>query len=383
MIVVDGQYRIAFRVDGEDYDLSSSQLEELIIFESSIDAVPTMKLTLIDDRQKTNVSPIHDGSKIEISLDILTEDEKSEDWMPFRVFKFEIVPQSHSDRIVITGYYDAQDYFKNSQFQAFNSPTFGVASIIADQAGLQSDVDVSDDKQYWVRPGITGYNFLSNTVRHAYKDTSSAYVIGVTRDGVLRFYNIGERRKTLQEPKWKFIELDNQATELEDDEIFYSDGVVASQSGIFNRFQGYGAVGGNFNIEDGTVDLLQVASLDKTSAHLQINKDLLALMKYEYLPFNAGNTHANYNYAKLQNLKILSTFSYGYRVITSSPKDVHLFDFVDVQSKTTDTQEKRIATNGLYFVDRIVTKVTPESLVVCYNLAREGLNSDEVIEDLL
>lgn len=383
MIVISGQYKVSFRIDNEDYDLSNSQLEELLIFESSIDAVPTIKLTLIDDRTKTDEFPIHDGSKLEVSLELLTTDAKSEDWMPFRVFKLEIIPQTHSDKIILTGYYDAQDYFKNSQFQSFNAPSFELASILADQAGLKSDVDVSDDKQIWIRSGITGYNCLSDVVRHAYKDDTSAYVIGVTRDGVLRFYNIGERRIKIQKPKWKFLELDNQAIELEDDEIFYTDGMVTSQSGIFNRFQGYGVIASDFNLETGLVDDLQIEKLNKSSAHLQINKDLLALMKYEYLPFNVGNTHPNYSLAKLQNLKILSTFSYGYRIITSTPKDVHLFDFAEVQAKKTDSQGKRISINGLYFIDRIVTKVTVDSVIVAYNLSREGLNSDVVIEDLL
>ena len=376
MIRIGDQYSLSIKIDNEVYDLDRSAFHSLDIYEGVTEAVPSIMLQLKDNREKTEENPIHDASKVEISLSVLTEEEKEEEWIPFRVNKISVVESRGMDILQFSAYYDAPNYLKLSRFEAISGPSFAVAEEMASQSNLQVETDNSDDSQVWIRPGMTGYNFLSDVARHAYSDNNSAYAFCVTRKGVLRYYNIGERRKK-RRPVWKFVQLDDNYSNLNKDSVLFYDGFPTVQSGIFNRFISYGALINDYDLVTGNSETFQVESLQKSTKSLQINPELLGMTRFRYSPISVGNTHENYNQALLQNLTILGTFSSNYTLITTRPKDVNLLDVVQLQAVIKDTKESRRSVNGLYFVDRIVTKLSATDVTVTYNLVREGVNLED------
>lgn len=388
MLLIRGEYEIFLSIDGEPVDLNESNLEEINIIESVSDAVPSCKIILYEDLDRYDSFQVYDGAIIRLSYRSVRYSSTDEVTVSeFRIFQVDIEPDTNRDRITIYGYYNAPDYFKDSGFEFIEGTSQRVASEIARKSSLVSDTDISNDNQIWIRQGLTGYLFLQQVARSAYLDRDSAYAVAVTRKGILRYYNIGSRRD--RPPLWRFISTDDQSDKPRDE----SDIVVNSystrlDSGLLNRFSAYGSLSREFDICSGNESDpqdLAVRRMKKSTDKIQLNRDLANPPRYVGSPFNVGNVHSNYSRARLQNVRILSTFSTNQRVMTSSVKDVNLLDRVSLRLHTTSSNRNRLREymDGLYFVDRISTKIDYRTIMIGFNLTREGYNTSRETPGLL
>ena len=380
-----GQYRLTIRINDEDIDLFQIKLEKLEIFESVTEALPNIKLILEDDHTLSEEVKVYDGSKITIGLTPLVDNEDTEIFYVYRVFSVTTVPRTYGDRLEIVAYLDASDYLKDIQFQSIDGTSRDVARLLARQSNLEFEGDFANDRQTWIRCGQTGFLWLTDVSRHAYNNSSSAYVFCVTRSGRLKFCNIDTRRNL--DVAWKFVSTDDIRAPHENDEILIEDIQIRLNSGILNRWAGYGRLSSEFDIVAGDIGeggQYQVNRLDKSTDYLEINKELRNVPRYDSSPFNVGNVHDNYVRAELQNRTLISTFSTNVRCISRSIKEVQLLDRVSFSSvKRRGNVENRIALNGNFFVDKIKIDIYVNSVVVLYNLVREGVNNTDVNPDLI
>lgn len=382
-----GQFKLDVRIDGQPYDFSGSFFNRLDIFESVAEMVPTFKLQLLDDGKLTDVLPIHDGSLVEFALEpeARKTDEEPADYMPFRVWGTEQGGGSETlgTYLKIVGYYDVPGLFKDASFFSMRGNSSDVVQEIAKRSSLQFDGNPSVDSQMWYAHGITGGAFLKEITRAAYATPSSAYVNAVTRTGDLLYHDVSRRMS--QPPKWKFVEKDriDRNTVMAQDEIWVREPTVFDYAGLMNRWRGYGVYSSFFDPVTGTSPDVTVDQFPKSVDHLNINSDLANPSRYESLPINSGNAHPNYHRALVQNLTLLSSYSFNVRHQVPFTRDLRLLDRIKVIGQNKRSRQMKTATAGDYFLDRIVTVITKNGLSQITNCVREGLNSREDIPELL
>ena len=386
MATIIGEYELNISIDGDELDFSRTVFEELSIFEAVADAVPTFKLTIHDDPGSLSAPRLFDGALVEISYRSIRVEGDPYITSRFRVFQVRVDPGTANDAIQIWGYYDAPDYFKVAGFDFVEGTSSRVARTLASKSNLSADVDSSNDQQVWIRHGMTGYLFLLEVARTAYLNDTSAYLAAITREGELRYFNVGERR--FQEPIWRFVSADVLSDLPGANEMTVVSYYTTIDSGLLNRFAGYGDLGKEFRIVDGidgTPEDIAVRSLDKSTSVLQVNSELLEPTRYQNSPWNVGNVHDNYTKASLQNTRILSTFSTNQRVYTTNNRGVNLLDRAEVliHNQSGNRDLSRDFMSGTYFVDRIVSNFAPKGTTFGFNLTREGFDVRNLPSTLL
>ena len=386
MLIINGEYEVALKIDGEELNLDDTVFSGIQIYETATEAVPTCKLVLRDTIEDSRPLRVFDGALVELSYKSMRAEDDQATYASFRVFQIEVEPETSADKVTVWCYYDAPDYFKDAGFEFIEGMSSDVARELATLSNLTPDVDAARDSQIWIRHGLTGYLWLLQTARAAYLDDQSAYVAAVTRTGNLRYYNLGKRRN--EGPKWVFISSDRDVTSLRENEIHVGQFSTKIDSGVFNRFAGYGNLSREFNIctgIDGSPSDIAMKNIDKSTDKIQVNRELTKPPRYDGSPWNIGNVHDNYTKALLQNQRILSTFSTNQRVAASQQKDVQLLDRVELQvhARTGPRERLRDFMDGLYFVDRIATHIEPSAVKFYYNLCREGFNSRQAYGGLL
>jgi len=380
---ISGQYNISLKINEEKYDLLLSSVRHLAIFENASDLLPTLEMQLVDPIYDRNLIPIYDGSIIEISLTPTVDqsqenkssgmEEGSDTWMSFRVFKCEIVTESNVDILNILAYYNSPEYFSIAAFDYYEGSSSSVAEKIATKCNLKFDGDTSNDTQIWYQAGQTSGAFLHEVARHAWKDNNSCFVNCVTKDGVLKFFNLGDRIKS--SPVWDFINTNVMFIPLKDKEVAVTSMLSSPNSGTLNRWRGYGVVSGNENFISGEYNSVHVDNIQKSTEKLAINKDLAKPTRYEVGPIDIGNTHKNYFKSYNQNIRLLSTFSDTIKVITNRPKKIALLDRVMFKEQKDTPGSLRMNYSGEYFVTHIGTFLINGAITINYGLTKEGVNT--------
>ena len=382
MYFLVGQYRLLVKIESQEVNFDEVRFLSLDIYESVPDALPNIKLVLVDDYSLIEEVKLNDGSLIEISLEPQVNESTTVVYTRYRVFGMKVIPLDNGDRVEIVAYLDAPDFFKNCEFQSVTGSSSQVAIELAKRSSLDYEVDDAIDRQTWIRSGITGYQWLSQVANHAWNNNYSAYVHCITRESVLKFYNVGIRRQ--QESKWEFIYSENSNATLEDNQILITDHQYILNSGVLNRWYGYGRLTNEYSVTTGLFDSnIQISELDKSTDFLNINSQLDSTPRYDASPIDCGNTHDNYSLARIQNGRILSTFSTNVKVISNILKEVQLLDRVKLITIAKGLLEVRKSLNGDFFVDRIRISIDRTSFVVAYNLVREGANNRDSDANLL
>ncbi len=381
-----GQFRASLKMDGLEYDFSSSIFKEARIFESVAEMVPTLQLDLMDDTLRTDVFPFHDGSLLELSLQPFTRefDPVTDDYMPFRLWGSRSAQgNALGDGTRLVGYYDVPALLKDAWFESFSGNTSDIVWQIANKSNLDFDGDPSSDSMRWHSHGQTGANFLKELTRAAWANNTSAYVNAITRTGGLFFYDVSRRVRS--DVVWNLIQQDQpvERNTAGPKDVFFREPQVFNYSGLLNRWRGYGVLANYYDaLEDADV-AINIDTVPKSTDYLNVNKELQYPSRYESLPINCGNVHPNYYRAQVQNQMLLAAYSYNLRVMCPFARDLRLMDRVRVIGINRRTQDVRESMNGDYFIDRIVTIVRSDSVQMVLNLVREGLNSREKITKLL
>ena len=372
-MIVGGQHSLDLSFPDSNYVVEPGELLGIEIIESVGSLLPTIEVSLNVPKVDNSMRPISDGNLIQVNLESFAGSGDSE-YMEFRVFSMNSTSSEDAYYPVVSGYYNAPDYFKDSKFYSVVGSSSDVAERVARDSGLTPVVDSSVDSQSWIRRGTSGGQFLLETSRNAYKNKTSAYVGCVTRSGELLYYNVGERRRS--EATWKFVETKNLAQEEQEDVVYVPDFSSRSSAGLLNRWKGYGTLLSEVDfVGTGNESQVYVDSLEKTTDNLQMNAELTVPSTFEVPFFNIGNTHKNFSLASMQNLQILSTYSTGIVTIFPIPKNVKLLDrvrFVHTSYVPNSLQEDF---TGEYFIDRIITRVSEAGLIREVYLVKEGQNA--------
>jgi hypothetical protein len=344
---------------------SGAKISELIIDEYVPMAIPMMELAL-EVYNEAIESYIYDGCIVSLKLKV--EQKESSLWN-FRVLGFKILKSSKNSIITISAYYDISR-INSSTFYSQDATTSQVATYIAAKAGFTFDGSSTNDKQPWICYGKSLYDFLFDISYNAWSNNTSC-IVPCFSNNKLKFVNITDRLS--KKAKIKFLEKYEDCKQ--DTDIFYQTLIVKSSSGVFNQISGYGIKGNNFNVITGnTEEILPVIPFSKSTDKLNINSKLVKNQRSESMPTNCGNTHKNYNIAKLQNLRIKSLYSISLEIHTQFFTGLELLDPVEIVITRGDGKQNN-QYSGKYIVERIrYIKDENDTLLFIYDISRPGMN---------
>lgn len=378
-MIIGDVFKIEFTVDGNDVDLfASGFLKEAKIVERVASVLPTLQLSLGDIAADSAFPSIYDGMPVVITIENIIDGEQHR--MPFRVFYYGADPDNETAEVVINCYYDAPDLFKDASFTAIEGRSHEVAKRLADQNRLRFDGDPTSDAQTWIRAGTTGGQFLQHVTERAYKDAKSCYASCVTRMGDLRFYNLTARKAIRSD--WLFTQRPSVDADSGSSDVWFTNPIQRSNSGLFNRWRGYGVYASQYNLITGDKEDVYVDELDKSTSHLNMNNNIADPSRFISGPVNCGNTHENYFKAIVQNQQNLALYANDLQLDVSAYKAIRLLDRVDVVHLGDTEETLRQPMNGSYFVDTVVTVATSQEIRSRYNLTREGFTTTQDLPDL-
>lgn len=366
---VGQEYSVTLVADGTDIPLGITDFT-FRVYENASDYLPTAELAIMDHGY-TDLPSLCDGMPLRLSWsNLLTEESWS---LPLRVFNYAHSPDT--DLIEVSCYFDAPDLFKESKFAAYEGVSSMVAQKLAQANGLTYDGDSTEDSQVWLRTGTTGQVFLASLARHAYRNATSVYCATVTRQKVLRYYDLTSRKS--QSPKWNFVTA-AAGVPPEGQSVAYgpSSLIARSRSGFANAWRGYGIYANRYDMLTGKRQAVTVDQLDKSTDFLSVRSDMATASKSIVGPVGCGNTHDRYFAAAVQNAQNLALFCNEVNFTGGALRDVALLDRVTLVVDNDRQTSLRQPISGVYFIDKIATEITKSRVTVRYNAVREGFNSD-------
>lgn len=379
-MIIGDDFKVEFTVDGRDVDLfEQGFLNRAKVVEQVSNILPTLELEMGDVLADSDFPSIYDGMPVVLTIENVADGEQTR--MPFRVFYYGADPDKDPSDLVISCYYDAPDLFKDAKFEAIEGRSHEVAKKLAETAGLKFEGDPTSDSQTWIRPGTTGGQFLQHVTEHAYKDDTSCYASCVTRLGQLKFYNLTTRKSRRAE--WLFTQRPDADAESGNTDVWFTRPIQKSNSGLLNRWRGYGVYASQYNLLTGEKEDVYVDKIDKSTSHLNMNSNLAEPSRYLSGSVNCGNTHENYFKASVQNQQNIALYANDLQVDVGVYKPITLLDRVDVVHPEDTETALRQPMNGSYFVDGCALVITSQSLRSRYNLTREGFTTTQDMPDLL
>jgi len=326
---LQGVYYLRVVINGVELNLSPSSIQDLLIIENNLQALPTLTLQY-QDRSETssNLDLLVDGAIIEIQFG--KDKEKQE--IPNLKFRILGQPQHRyaNGGIIyrINAILNAPLWLHSMATKPFTGTSSAAISYIASQCGLKALCDPTADSQVWY-PNRLNYNKWADKISlHGWADNLSCMVLGVDAEGLVYYRNLSTY--AFGSPKARFNEgsTDNNSTVKRH---IIRDYQVISGSTLYNHTAGYQVKHHRIGV-DGVIseqDQLSVKRVSRTTINSEDSKKI-GFTRTPYTAPNTGNIHSKYELAEYQNKRIRSTWSTDIHVIVDEQTDLRLFDPVDI-----------------------------------------------------
>ena len=369
----------------EEYELNI-YIDELNVFEAPgvmflgaeiaeaiCNPVPTCILKLSIPIGWLDERSIADGTVIRIELK--NKEQNLNENLKFRLFNINKIDINEKFvRVAMEGLLDFyQGYTQGNVYNLYGNSS-DVFKFIAGNNFLNSEIDDTNDTQLWVAGENSVYQFMTDVCTHGWIDETSAMFWCMDRHGILLYKNLTSLFRKRSKNIGKFIQL--QHTDAKKKVYGYSKASVSIQSGYENL------VNGGYGGEDQYFDLLSYSwksiSAKKVVAEsnlINISKELSRGLAESWYPFDVGNFHPNYHKAKLQNNRILSTYSTYVDLSCQYFTPFRLgqiVDFVHTDEQDQDNQVK--LTSGTFAICAIKIKLNTKAVTCNLQLVMQGLN---------
>lgn len=381
---VAARYNLDIFIDGLSiFSTPGCMLGGADIYESVANPIPTCQLEVIVPLSWLDERSVVDGAKIKFSVEFLEMQNPIKHEYKFRIFgiKKVSIDQKFAHLIIegiadfYVGYQEGNPYNK----YALVSDIF---KDIAEKNKLVSDIDPTDDKQLWVAGENNIYQFMQYMTEYAYKDETSSFFWCLDRETRLLFKNWTTLFRGRQNNIFTFIQNPNA---LIDNLYFtYTKAYGSIQSGTNNLNNcGYGGANYQFNLLDYKKKDITARKVIAESQLININKELSKGLSNEWYPFDVGNFHPNFYKARLQNKRIMSTYSTYIRLESQFFQPYRLcqivnFEYLDSQ----DLTNKIKCMSGTYMIDAIHITFSTSNITSAIELVMQGLNGKARTEEV-
>ena len=343
------------------------------ITEAICNPVPTCKLNLSIPLGWLDERSIVDGTIF--LIEIKNEDMNLYESMKFRVFNINKIRINQDFAEVqiegILNFYDG--YMDGNRYNQYSSSA-DVFRNAAALTGIESEIDDTNDEQLWVAGENNLYQFLMKTATHGWADETSAMIWCMDRHKILLYKNLTTMFRTRSNTIGTFLQLPHP--ESEQKVYGYTQAEASVQAGYENLINGgYGGEDRYFDILSYEWKDVSAKKVIAESNLINISKELSRGLAQSWYPFDVGNFHENYWKAKIQNNRILSTYSTYINVACSYFMPYRLcqivrFNFTDSQ----DIENRVRIVSGIFAICAIKIKFTTASLTCNLQLVMQGLN---------
>jgi hypothetical protein len=361
------QDRLLFQLHIEDKEVELDQnvLDYIHVVESVRLHVPMMSMRIKDtDQYFTKNNVLVDGARIRVTIGI--EDQKLV--LPFRLFSNKESTQNGNSLQHLNCYLDVPRFWTESTTETFRSTASGALSQIADRCGMRYDGPNTNDQQIWVPANKKWHWFAKDITRHAYIDQNSCMQHAVLLDRTIRLRNVSDMEtfRTAQ----SFGNVESNTHDL------VSDYRTVNKSGFFNTLTGYKDTRVVQSLYEKSTPV-QNLNVRRNSARLMMHDRIrsgIGQNRVTFSPIAVGNTHANYENALYQNLRLGNLFGFGIEMVTPRLVTANLLDVVScVLSKPGVNGASQIS--GKYLVTSKVLYIENFNFYQKLELARHGINA--------
>lgn len=379
MLNIKDRLFLSVFVNNLELPLDAVIFHSLQMHSATIFGFPVAMLEVADSVNYLVENPIVDGDSITVRCGKVVENAYSQSYS-FRVFNVKTEKQGNSKVYRFYLVLNAPRYVNENSKASIAGRVSDVVKELAETSGLDYEIDITADSQIWYSGGAKRHEFAKYVTRHAYLDTTSCFVLGVTLSGIVKLKNISNL-DYVESPNLllhgpKVSEASIQVVGLKE----------SVESGFQNNLAGYKyetLVQTNEYVTRET----QV-EVPATSTVLNVNSLLnerLTGSKIFFAPIDSGNTHPNFYVAEHQNKRIKSTFGSSIFVVCNEESNLELLDttkFIDFENPNSQVELNQKTTGG-YLTTAKSILIQPGYYFEKLKLTRQGFNPDIVTQENL
>lgn len=378
------RYDFDLFIDGLNiFETPGVVLVQADIFESIANPIPTCQIDINVPLLWLDNRTLADGACIKFSIKFLEMQSKMKSEYYFRIFNIKRINiEQNFAHILIEGLADFYEgYQEGNTFNSY-ALTSDIFKRIATTYGLKSDIDPTNDCQLWVAGENTTYQFMQYMAEYAWKNELSSYFWCLDRERRLLFKNWTTLFRNRQNNIFTFIQTPNALV----DKMYYgyTKAYASIQSGTNNLYnRGYGGIDYQFDLLSYSTNEIVAKKVIAESQVININKALSRGLGNEWYPFDVGNFHPNFSKARMQNKRIMSTYSTYLRLESQFFQPYRLaqivnFEYLDAQ----DPNNKVKSMSGIYIIDAIHVTFSTANVTAALELVMQGLNGKVITEEV-
>lgn len=348
--MTNSSFSFTIYINGIKLDDKNSIVYNMVIEETISGEFPKLELRLgLRDIFLTSY-PLTDGSPITIQVynDVATN---SEEIYKFRLYNFEAVssPSGGTLDYSITAYHESLWNLSVLEDEAYKTTSSGVFDRVATKTDLVPEVDETNDYMTWFTVDGNRLNFLREVCLHSWANKYSVYAWWVGRLGTLNFKNLIYRIQ--QKPVIRLIETTDLMNDMSSGAHPITNVTYSVESAINNFKYGYGNNNSFFDVENIINRVQHPREFQVNSQSLNVS-NLGQNQGWLNQGISAGNTHANYQRALIQNKRGLALWSTVITCIDQYCFNANIGDCVEFVFKV-DGRDEALLYSGNYLISGI------------------------------
>lgn len=372
IIGVENQFYFSLTIgDIEDF-LKTEDLAAFILIEQAGNILPTFELTFQSENEKI-ISRLHEGTDIKIQLGPSRDDFEDIVLTPT---KLQIDQKGKGLNLYSMKGFSSNLNYSQSPIKNISNKQSGVATILENTNKYfknKSNVEVSNDSQYWIQNNIPTRFFINEVWMHSYiRRSFLSCAITANNEFILKDIK-KEIADKAEDPDWIF-----SATETGKNFVNYaSDFTLVSKTGLVNSLVGQGRSELVYNIESGESSIVSKEAEALFALTREVAKR--ADLEKRFLGSNATNDNVHNNYWLAYKQNLTGNISLG--AITNivnlkgDYKNIKPLDIVMFKSPSTnDDKQSQEYFSGAYIVNKTIKTIAGNEFNSAVELCRESMN---------
>ena len=303
-------------------------IQSMTIFIKYVYAVPAVVI-VVEDKENSVGSKyrLEDGARIEIEYGRGGNVRKD----PFRIYKVERDISNSTAFYTISAWYDSVKWFVDGTTKSYKGSSSSVVQQLAQECGLDAQVDPTSDSQTWLGGGAKRYVFARKIAQRGRASDKSLMLLGC-QPGLLLYKDINALDYAA--PKARFVIGGDPAGGNPPTYGVTSHKLIVP-SGVRNLAVGYKEKTLDQNIyESKDNPMYEAVEVKLRGSRPAMNQDIASQVKTPVLQtglVKSRNTYEEYNLAKHQNARgIAIATNCGMEMVTPWGTQINLFDPIEV-----------------------------------------------------
>lgn len=375
-------YDIEILIDGLNiFENSGITFKKATLYEDIVTHIPSCELNLIVPIAFMDSRSIVDGAKID--FEITCPHFNIRDRYTYRLYCIEEVrPQTRFVELKLSGVLDFYDGYTSANKYNKYAATSDIMLDIALANKVDILKDATNDTQLWIAGENNVYQFMEMMTERAWIDETSAMVWFLDRYKRLAYKNLTYLFDRRSDKIYTFV----QSEKVDQSQLLFgytsaNASIMAGRENIYNG--GYGGENYFFDLLSYSQKNVSAKKVVAESNLININKEISRGLYDNFYPFDVGNFHPNYHLAKIQNQRILSTYS-TYVTLTSQFFQPYRLGQI-VHYVCSDAQDMNCAIkalSGLFMINAIKIDISLQSVSSMIELAMQGLNGQALTQEV-